>query len=560
MADGWISSLLGIHRLKKSDNSVLPQRSTLKVIGATLTDDPTNKQSVLDISAGVNGTVTVRKNSGADVGTRGRLNLIEGSGVAITAADDAGSGEVDITIAATGATPTLQQAYTAGGTIDAEVASGTNNLRVRAADALTDILLFFRRKVTSEQTLLKAPDAVATAIEGTDLVLASGAGKAGTGATNGSDGGLVVLSASAGGSAVNGQAGGGGNAYVLAGAGGGASGTGDGRAGGNARLWGAAGGVAAGAGVGGDGGSADIRAGNGASTAAGTAGNGGPLALKSGDGGDASSATGQPGSAGAINVTGGAGGDSNDAGINGGGGGDINIEAGPGGTNVPLGGESGLGSNGAISIGPAVARGIVVGYLGILEGVGVAGVKIYSGVVTPVGNVTGNPGDLYFRQATTNSGLWEHRGSSANNTSWVKLDPASGTYLPLAGGTLTGPIKTTQTNVAFSTTPSFDVAANDDFALGTLTNNIAITLANPAVGQSGTIAFLQDGTGSRRITAITVSGFTVRCLNAGGLVNTTEFKAANARSVLFYKMVTINSVNLCLVQIAGDGAVSPDFT
>jgi hypothetical protein len=44
--------------------------------------------------------ITVRKNSGADVGTRARLNLIEGSGVSLTVADDAGDGEVDVTIAA----------------------------------------------------------------------------------------------------------------------------------------------------------------------------------------------------------------------------------------------------------------------------------------------------------------------------------------------------------------------------------------------------------------------------------------------------------------------------
>jgi len=46
--------------------------------------------------------VTVRKNSGADVGTRPRLNLIEGTNVTLTVADDAGGGEVDVTIAAAG--------------------------------------------------------------------------------------------------------------------------------------------------------------------------------------------------------------------------------------------------------------------------------------------------------------------------------------------------------------------------------------------------------------------------------------------------------------------------
>lgn len=46
--------------------------------------------------------ITVRKNTGADAGTRSRLNLIEGSNVTLTVADDAGSDEVDITIAASG--------------------------------------------------------------------------------------------------------------------------------------------------------------------------------------------------------------------------------------------------------------------------------------------------------------------------------------------------------------------------------------------------------------------------------------------------------------------------
>jgi hypothetical protein len=46
--------------------------------------------------------VTVRKNSGTDVGTRARLNFIEGTNVTLTVADDAGDGEIDITINATG--------------------------------------------------------------------------------------------------------------------------------------------------------------------------------------------------------------------------------------------------------------------------------------------------------------------------------------------------------------------------------------------------------------------------------------------------------------------------
>lgn len=47
-------------------------------------------------------SVTVRKNSGANVGSRARLNFIEGTGTTLTITDDAGNDEVDITITSAG--------------------------------------------------------------------------------------------------------------------------------------------------------------------------------------------------------------------------------------------------------------------------------------------------------------------------------------------------------------------------------------------------------------------------------------------------------------------------
>jgi hypothetical protein len=46
--------------------------------------------------------LTVRKNTGANVGVRRRLNLIEGANVTLTIADDSPSEELDVTIAAAG--------------------------------------------------------------------------------------------------------------------------------------------------------------------------------------------------------------------------------------------------------------------------------------------------------------------------------------------------------------------------------------------------------------------------------------------------------------------------
>ncbi len=48
------------------------------------------------------GEITVRKNSGADVGTRSRVNLIEGLNITLTVADDGVDEEIDVTIAASG--------------------------------------------------------------------------------------------------------------------------------------------------------------------------------------------------------------------------------------------------------------------------------------------------------------------------------------------------------------------------------------------------------------------------------------------------------------------------
>lgn len=56
----------------------------------------------LPIGAPIQGEVTVRKNSGADVGTQPRINFIEGSHVTLTVTDDPGNNEIDVTIASTG--------------------------------------------------------------------------------------------------------------------------------------------------------------------------------------------------------------------------------------------------------------------------------------------------------------------------------------------------------------------------------------------------------------------------------------------------------------------------
>jgi hypothetical protein len=72
----------------------------------TLVDGGAGGNATIDfdetVTLGNNARVAVNKNSGATVGTRRRLNFIEGANVTLTIADDAGNEEVDVTIAASG--------------------------------------------------------------------------------------------------------------------------------------------------------------------------------------------------------------------------------------------------------------------------------------------------------------------------------------------------------------------------------------------------------------------------------------------------------------------------
>lgn len=82
-----------------------------------------------------NARTTVRKNTGANVGTRRRLNLIEGANVTLTVADDPLDEEVDVTIAAAGAAPPAGGLVEKGydGTDVAIVAVGDNQAALNLA-------------------------------------------------------------------------------------------------------------------------------------------------------------------------------------------------------------------------------------------------------------------------------------------------------------------------------------------------------------------------------------------------------------------------------------------
>jgi hypothetical protein len=557
VADGWLSTLLGYHRIKNAVDTLFAQRSTLKFLGATITDDPTNKQTVVDITAGVNGTITVRKNSGANVGTRGRINLIEGTGVGLTVADDAGNSEVDVTIAST---QTLQQAYANGGTVDAVVASGTNNLLVRAAGNVTDILARWRRNATGaagEQTLLKAPDAIANSADGTQLHVQSGAGFAGTGASAGSHAGAVVITGAAGGGSVDGASGGGAALSATGGTGGTATGTGNAGSGGSLSVLGGTGGPANNGAAGG-GGALTIKGGPGnvASGASGSAGTSGATTITGGDGLDG--ATDRDGAhGGALTLLGGSGGDALGTGMAGDAAG-VRIDAGV----IGAGAEENGSLNGTpanVYIGDVNAPLVVIGrddaenVIRLRARVSVGGdADAGDRLAVDIPRIGGSPpsGAIGQPQYTTTERDALNTPNPANgaliwNTTKARAEIWNGSKWIAHS-------QVAALAVAFSGTPTFDLSASQDFALGQITSNFAMTFSNPAAGQRGRIFMVQDGTGNRLITGITVAGFTVLMdMEAEASVNTTQFKVASARSVLEYKLDVVDAVNVCFVRVLG---------
>jgi hypothetical protein len=120
----------------------------------------------------------------------------------------------------------------------------------------------------------------------------------------------------------------------------------------------------------------------------------------------------------------------------------------------------------------------------------------------------------------------------------------AGAALPKAGGTMTGSVKgSTDTDASNTGSITLDFSTNQNFVL-TLTGNV--TLANPsteAVGQSGFIACIQDGTGSRTLSL----GTDYETAGAAGITLTTT---ASATDLVPYLVVAANRILLGAPQLA----------
>ena len=175
---------------------------------------------------------------------------------------------------------------------------------------------------------------------------------------------------------------------------------------------------------------------------------------------------------------------------------------------------------------------------------GLAGEVTGTGGATVVADNIIDEANLKVSNSPTNGYVLTAQSGNTGGLTWAADSTTDSTKLPLAGGTLTGSVKgSTDTDATNTGSITLDFSTNQNFVL-TLTGNV--TLANPsteAVGQSGFIAFIQDGTGSRTVSL----GTDYETAGAAGLTLTST---ASATDLVPYLVVAANRVLLGTPQLA----------
>ena len=175
---------------------------------------------------------------------------------------------------------------------------------------------------------------------------------------------------------------------------------------------------------------------------------------------------------------------------------------------------------------------------------GLAGEVTGTGGATVLANNIVDEANLKISNAPTNGYVLTAQSGNTGGLTWAADSTTDSSKLPLAGGTLTGSVKgSTDTDASNTGSITLNFTTNQNFVL-TLTGNV--TLANPsteAVGQSGFIAFIQDGTGSRTVSL----GTDYETAAAAGLTLTAT---ASATDLVPYLVVASNRVLLGTPQLA----------
>jgi hypothetical protein len=175
---------------------------------------------------------------------------------------------------------------------------------------------------------------------------------------------------------------------------------------------------------------------------------------------------------------------------------------------------------------------------------GLAGEVTGTGGATVLADNIVDEANLKVSNSPTNGYVLTAQSGNTGGLTWAADSTTDSSKLPLAGGTLTGSVKgSTDTDATNTGSITLDFSTNQNFVL-TLTGNV--TLANPsteAVGQSGFIAFIQDGTGSRTVSL----GTDYETAAAAGITLTST---AAATDLVPYLVVASNRILLGAPQLA----------
>ena len=192
-------------------------------------------------------------------------------------------------------------------------------------------------------------------------------------------------------------------------------------------------------------------------------------------------------------------------------------------------------SLGELASGDTIAASYINGLAGEVTGTG--------GATVLADNIV-DEANLKVSNTPTNGYVLTAQSGNTGGLTWAADSTTDSSKLPLAGGTLTGSVKgSTDTDATNTGSVTLNFTTNQNFVL-TLTGNV--TLANPsteAVGQSGFIAFIQDGTGSRTVSL----GTDYETAGAAGITLTST---ASATDLVPYLVVAANRILLGTPQLA----------
>lgn len=132
----------------------------------------------------------------------------------------------------------------------------------------------------------------------------------------------------------------------------------------------------------------------------------------------------------------------------------------------------------------------------------------------------------------------------------AELAAAVASSLQKSGGTMTGAIRQTPGQVTFAAAMSINVASNNQFQVTEIvTSDFALTLTGGQGGDCGTIAFKQAAVGGKKLTGITVAGWSVKMDASLDTLNTDEALVANAHVVLTYQFVIEGGDSVVYVNV-----------